>query len=334
METGASAGPMKTQIRDTHAFDGLSVGVAVLTSVIGVALTGFFGAGRLGAYAGAIVPPLVSAMATTRGRGAARLLGIGGLTVGALVLAFSGYTITDMLNGGVSPVADRDGTFIKPPGSTDNSGGSGTSNNQSNPSGESSGDTSAVSVPDELRCPDTAVKDTSTCRFAVQPAGSATIKVTGAELGGRDQGDFEITKKCMGTIKKGQACSIRFRFTPSAEGDREADVAVQFPGGTRVVKLLGRGLGGDGGGGNGCVDGFVPRRAVTGDAVCVTPEQQAQAAAQNRASADENRVQADGFCVPGFVWREATSDDHVCVTVDDRSEAAAENAAGAEHAAK
>jgi hypothetical protein len=139
-----------------------------------------------------------------------------------------------------------------------------------------------------------------------------------------------LTKVCKGTIKPGQSCSIRFKFTPSEEGDREAEVAVKLPNGTKVVQLRGKGLAAAG---NGCADGYVPREAAAGDTVCVTPGDKARAAAQNRAHVNENRAQADGYCIQGFVWREATPDDHICVTPDERAEAAAQNAQSSEHAA-
>jgi hypothetical protein len=187
-----------------------------------------------------------------------------------------------------------------------------------------------VKVPKQEECPDTAVKSTSTCRFGVEPAGSTTIKVIGAELGGKNKDDFVITKPCKGTIKPGQACSIRLTFTPSDAGDREAEVTVKLASGTAVVRLLGKGVAGES---NGCADGYVPREATAGDAVCVTPNQKAAAARQNQAHADEERGQADGFCKQGFVWREATPGDHICVTPDERAQTAAENAEGPSHAA-
>jgi hypothetical protein len=172
--TRTSAQPMREQVRETRALELKPVLFAVLAAVVGTALTGLFGTGRLGAYAGVAIPPLVTAVFTTHGRGAARPLGIALLTVLAVVVAVTGYTIPEFLRGGQSLVANRDGTFIKAPAKSSSGGGSGTGSG----SGSSTGNTSALSVPAQLQCPDTAVNSTSTCRFAVQPVGSATLKVT------------------------------------------------------------------------------------------------------------------------------------------------------------
>lgn len=321
MVTRTSVEPLREQVRDTQALMPKSVFLAILTSVVGTALTGFVGTDRLGTFAGAAVLPLVSAVFTTSGRGTARILGITILTGIAVVFAFTGYTLSDILRGGQSLVANREGTFIKPPGT-----GGGSDPDK----GSGDGPTGDVSVPKQVQCPAVAVNGTSTCRFGVRPAGSTTITVTGAELGGKHKDDFVLTKVCKGTIRRNESCSIRIKFAPTDEGDRQAEVTVKASSGTAVVRLRGKGLADEG---TGCADGYVPREATDGDTVCVTPGQKAAAARQNQAHADEQRAQADGFCVQGFVWREATPGDRVCVTPDERSAAAAQNAEGPSHVA-
>ncbi|TCC54363.1 hypothetical protein E0H73_38565 [Kribbella pittospori] len=302
-------------MRDSRALGAIQLMLAVLASVVGTVLTGFFDAGRPGTLVGAGIAPLITAVFTTRGRGASRGLSIVLLTALALLLTVSGFTISDVLRDGESPVADRDGTFWKAPGSS---------------SGSRSGNTSSLSAPDQVECKATEVHSTSDCRFGLEPAGTTTVSVSGATLDGRDQDDFRITKQCKGTLKPGTACSIRLKFTPSAEGDRSAEVIVKLPNGSRVVGLVGQGIAGSS---NGCRDGFEPRRATADDNVCVTSVEHEQALQQNQAHQDEHRDRGDGSCVEGFVWREATSVDHICVTPTERDEAAQQNAKSSERSA-
>ena len=299
------------QVRATQALGALQLLLAVAASVVGTLLSGFFDIGRPGTLIGAGIAPLVTAVFTTRGSGVARSIGIGVLTTLALLITVSGFTISDVLRDGKSPVASREGTFWKPP--------------LPGPPSKTSG----LSVPEQVTCPATEVHHTADCRFGVKPAGSSTVSVNGAALDGRDQDDFRITKQCKGTLKPGTACSIRLKFTPSAAGDREAEVTVRFGSGSTVVELVGKGVDGA----NGCRDGFEPRRATESDTVCVTPDEKEAVLRQNQAHQDEHRDRGDGYCVDGFVWREATSEDHICVTPAERTEAAQQNAQNSERSA-
>ncbi len=81
---------------------------------------------------------------------------------------------------------------------------------------------------------------------------------------------------------------------------------------------------------NGCAAGYVPRNAVSGDNVCVTPAEESQVVYDN--SQEGLRVSPSGgpygpaTCQTGYVWREATPKDMVCVTPETRTITAAENA--------
>ena len=218
--------PLGRQVRDTRALGALQLLFAVLASVVGTLLTGFFDIGRPGALIGAAIAPLVTAIFTTRGSGAARTIGIGILTALALLITVSGFTISDVLRDGKSPVAGRNGTFWKAPV----------------PGPKSSSGSAELSVPERVECPATEVDSTADCRFGVKPAGSSTVSVNGATLDGRDRDDFRITKQCKGTLKPGTACSIRLKFTPSGPGDREAQVTVKGGSGSTLVELVGKGV--------------------------------------------------------------------------------------------
>jgi hypothetical protein len=78
-----------------------------------------------------------------------------------------------------------------------------------------------------------------------------------------------------------------------------------------------------------CLQGYVWRKAYTGDYVCVTPANRAQAAADNAAAL--SRVAPGGgaygqyTCQPGYVWRQVVPDDYVCVIPAVRAQAAYDN---------
>jgi hypothetical protein len=81
-----------------------------------------------------------------------------------------------------------------------------------------------------------------------------------------------------------------------------------------------------------CKSGFVWRDAKDGDGICVTPQERAEAKAQN-ANAENNRKVGGGpygpnTCRDGYVWRNAFAGDVVCVTPFERQQASNQNAAG------
>jgi len=87
-----------------------------------------------------------------------------------------------------------------------------------------------------------------------------------------------------------------------------------------------------------CKPGYVFRDAQDGDGVCVTPEERAEAKAQN-ANAANNRKTGGGqsgpnTCRDGYVWREAFGGDVVCVTPHERKKAQNQNALSARRTAR
>jgi hypothetical protein len=80
----------------------------------------------------------------------------------------------------------------------------------------------------------------------------------------------------------------------------------------------------------GCKPGYVWRDAKNGDGVCVTPEERAEAKAQNANAANNRRVgggpSGPNTCRDGYVWREAFAGDVVCVTPHERQKAKKQNA--------
>lgn len=86
-----------------------------------------------------------------------------------------------------------------------------------------------------------------------------------------------------------------------------------------------------------CKSGYVWRDAQDGDGVCVTPEDRAEAKAQNANAANNRRPGGGNFgpntCRDGYVWREAFSGDVVCVTPYERDKARKQNAESPQHTA-
>jgi hypothetical protein len=78
-----------------------------------------------------------------------------------------------------------------------------------------------------------------------------------------------------------------------------------------------------------CLQGYVWRKAYTGDYVCVTPGNRTQAAADDAAAV--SRVAPGGgaygqyTCQQGYVWRQVVPDDYVCVIPAVRAQAAYDN---------
>jgi len=82
-----------------------------------------------------------------------------------------------------------------------------------------------------------------------------------------------------------------------------------------------------------CKQGYVWREAVSGDFVCVIPQDRQEAANEN-ALASIRREPGGGVygpdtCKQGFVWRETRPSDHVCVPPNRRDQARVDNSLAA-----
>jgi hypothetical protein len=78
----------------------------------------------------------------------------------------------------------------------------------------------------------------------------------------------------------------------------------------------------------GCKTGYVPRRVVPNDKVCVTKETQYKVIDDNRLAPSRTTnggAYGADTCRPGFVWREAVPEDHVCVSPETRTETRQDN---------
>jgi hypothetical protein len=86
-----------------------------------------------------------------------------------------------------------------------------------------------------------------------------------------------------------------------------------------------------------CLIGYVWRQSYSGDYVCVTPANHAQALADDAAAS--SRIQQGGgaygpyTCTQGYVWRQVVPDDYTCVTPAVRSQAAYDDSQAANRVA-
>ena len=73
--------------------------------------------------------------------------------------------------------------------------------------------------------------------------GTGTINISSIVSSGTDSGDFTVTNNCGKSVAVGASCTIKVTFTPSAQGQRTADVAIGDDGGgsPQTVPLTGVG---------------------------------------------------------------------------------------------
>jgi hypothetical protein len=335
---------LRQELHQAPGFSAWALVVAIGGSVVGTVLTGATGTGQWGTLAGAALGPVVSTVFSTkrtgekgRVRGAAIVI----LSLGALLITWAGFSVTDAAAGtSVIPGADhRSSTF---PGITVDAAASQTNtlpptHRRPTPTAAATGNAAIVQL-DAVQCDSVAVGSVKLCPAStIKYNGHDRLHVTGVEVTGPQSGDFTPGRECIDTwLNPGQTCQISVEFRPSAPAERKATLVVHqnLPKPDRGTKapLTGTGTSaGTGGqpGSDACLAGFVWREAVTDDHVCVTPETRGQAVADNRL-ADSRRSPTGGAygpdtCLDGFVWREAVTGDHVCVTPDTRSQAMTDN---------
>jgi len=77
----------------------------------------------------------------------------------------------------------------------------------------------------------------------VTNTGSTTLSISGIGIGGRDFGDFSEVSACGSSLPAGASCTIKVRFSPKAQGQRQAslDITDNGGGGSQEVRLGGTG---------------------------------------------------------------------------------------------
>ena len=233
-------GRIGRQIKDSDALRMRTLPLAVLASVVGTVLASAFGTGRTGALLSAAPGPLITALFTTNGRGRTRSFGIALVTLVAVALTVTGFTVPELIRGGKSLIADRSGTFVP----TEEGG---TSPPPSTPPPlpttpvPQTGPAIATS-PAVVTCSDTPVGGTGTCpSLDVRSVGTADLRVTGVEIEGGSDGEFRATPNCPSPLPPNGTCSVAVEFHPVTAGPRQAVLVVHqnLPGPASHITLQG-----------------------------------------------------------------------------------------------
>jgi hypothetical protein len=255
VQSGSPSGTVRVrlgrQIKESDALRRRTLPLAVLASVVGTVLASACGTGRTGALLSAALGPLITALFTTSGRAKARSVGIALVTVVALAVTVTGFTVPEFVRGGKSLIADREGTFVP----TEDSGGSTPSPLPSpppvtptTPLPAGTGPAIATS-PAAIGCADTPVNGTGTCpSLDVRSVGTADLRVTGVEVEGGTE--FVPTMNCPAPLTPPDgSCSVSVEFHPTAAGPHQAVLVVHqnLPGPATRVPLQGTGVATDGG---------------------------------------------------------------------------------------
>ena len=238
-------GRLGRQIKDSDALRLRTLPLAVLASVVGTVLASASGTGRTGALLSAAMGPLITALFTTSGRGRTRSFGIALVTLVAVALTVTGFTVPELIRGGKSLIADRSGTFVpteeggtSTPPSIPPSPLPTTPPPQTGPA--------VVTSPAVVTCSDTPVGGTGACpSLDVRSVGTADLQVTSVEIEGGSDGEFRATANCPSPLPPNGSCSVSVEFHPVTVGPRQAVLVLHqnLPGPANRITLQGTGGG-------------------------------------------------------------------------------------------
>ncbi|GAA4606713.1 hypothetical protein GCM10023107_77830 [Actinoplanes octamycinicus] len=333
-EPPAESESLRQELRQAPGFGVRALFLAVAGSVVGTVIPAALNSGSWGTLAGATIGPVISTVFSTKytgEKGRVRVAAIVLLSVAALVITVTGFTLGDKATGGsvVPGAGDRTGTF---PDLIEENPGKGGDPDPA-PTDPAVVELSAV------RCGSATVGESRGCPIAtVRYHGPDRLHVTGVEMRGDAAGDFTAGGDCADRwLDPEEACEMTVTFRPSAEGDRSATLVVHqnlpSPEDGTTAQVTGTGTAGSTGGGDECLSGFVWREAIAGDHVCVPPETRDQARADN-AAADSRRSPTGGdygpdTCLSGYIWRLVTPSDLVCVTPETHDQVEEDNSLAA-----
>jgi hypothetical protein len=230
-------GRLGRQIKDSDALRLRTLPLAVLASVVGTVLASAFGTGRTGALLSAAMGPLLTALFTTNGRGRTRSFGIALVTLVAVALTVTGFTVPELIRGGKSLIADRSGTFVP----TEEGGTSAPPSPPPTTPPSQTGPAIATS-PAVITCSDTPVGGTGACpSLDVRSVGTADLRVTSVEVEGGPDGEFRATANCPAPLPPDGSCSISVEFHPATAGPRQGVLVLHqnLPGPASRVTLQG-----------------------------------------------------------------------------------------------
>jgi hypothetical protein len=215
-------GRLGRQIKDSDALRLRTLPLAVLASVVGTVLASAFGTGRTGALLSAAMGPLLTALFTTNGRGKTRSFGIALVTLVAVTLTVTGFTVPELIRGGKSLIADRSGTFVRTEEGGTSTPPSFTRSPLPTAPSPQTGPAIATS-PAVITCSDTPVGGTGTCpSLDVRSIGTTDLQVTSVEIEGGSGEEFRATANCPAPLPPNGSCSVSVEFHPATAGPRQA----------------------------------------------------------------------------------------------------------------
>lgn len=214
-----SAAPsLRQELHSAPAFSRVGLLLAVLGSVVGTVVTSTLGTGQWGTLTGAALGPVLSTTFSTGRagqRGRVRKAAIVILSIAALVITVTGFSIADVVAGrSVLPgSSDRPTTFLDLGAAAPGHPGIRVEPRSPTPLGCGELDV-GLSMP----C-DSPVTITST--------GTAALRVTGGEVTGPDRQAFEAGRECVGkSLAPRGSCEMTVRFRPSVAGTAEATLVI------------------------------------------------------------------------------------------------------------
>jgi hypothetical protein len=331
----ARALPLRRELRQAPGFSVSALLLAVASSAVTTVLTGAAGTGQWGTLAGAALGPLATTVFSTKRageKGRIRVAAIVILTLGALVITWTGFSLTEAA-AGKSVIPGTDGRSRTFPG-TDKVAVTSTTEPPAPPAPTPTTPAAFVD-PAVAQCGAVAVGSDAPCPgVTIHYTGAKRLHIVGVEVTGPDAEDFTPGQECVGKwLDPGETCGMSVRFQPSDAADRHATLVIHqnLPRPDRGTEegLTGTGTPGSQPPSDSCLSGYVWRETVPDDHVCVAPAIRDQAQQDNQL-ADTRRDPLGGpygpdTCLAGFVWREAVANDHVCVTPETRSQAQDDN---------
>jgi hypothetical protein len=256
MQTLQSERSLRRELQYAQGFSVWALLLAVLGSVAGTIFTSAFGTGHWGTLAGAAVGPVIGTTFSTKHtgeRGRVRNAIIIILSIGALLITVTGFTLADRVAGkSILPGPDpQAGTFFGP-ASQPSSTASVTPSSGSKPNGPAI----QVQPSGPLDCGAAAVGAATACPQAITitSAGTGALRITSVVMAGSDMQDFIPSQDCVGiSLDLSQTCDLKVSFQPTAAGPRQATLVIHqnipWPDKGTTITLTGNGTGTDGGSG-------------------------------------------------------------------------------------
>ena len=252
MQTSQPERSLRGELQYAQGFSAWVLLLAVLGSIAGTIFTSAFGTGHWGTLAGAAVGPVISTTFSTKytgERGRVRNAIIIILSIGALLITVTGFTLADRVAGkSILPGPDpQAGTFFGPASQP-------TSTPSVTPSSGPKRNGPAIQIQPSgpLDCGAAAVGAATACPQAITitSAGTSALRITSVVMAGPDMQDFIPSQDCVGiSLDPSQTCGLKVSFQPTAMGPRQATLVIHqnipWPDKGTTITLTGTGSGGN-----------------------------------------------------------------------------------------